>query len=370
MKKSIFSALIVFLLLLPCLRSFADVTLLDTEKSKLQLTGFFKLDAVYQDAGVNGLTFPRYATAGDGNTYLTVSHSRFGFKYTGTPLANGMNVSAVLEWDFFDSTSANQMKFRFRQGYFSLSKKGHTLLFGQTWDLFSPLGPYTLMTNGYLWQTGNLGFRHAQARYAYSAAHLDLGVSVSDPASSGGWTAKMPVLQARLGLKLGADNKYQLGVSGIYGHENVSSSTVFFKNKVDISGLSLDWNLAFCKNLSLKGEYAMGSNLTYVSSRAATYSDIMQQEFAAKKMSAFWSELLLVKNKFSGWLGYAFEDLNDNDQLAAKELKMTNCLLAGIQYAVGSGISFGLEFTHFLSQHFQSDNFGTNQFIFSAILSL
>jgi hypothetical protein len=60
---------------------------------------------------------------------------------------------------------------------------------------------------------------------------------------------------------------------------------------------------------------------------AATYSDIILQEFAANKMSAFWSELLLVKNKFSGWLGYAFEDLNNKDQLAAKELKRTNCLM-------------------------------------------
>ncbi len=93
-----------------------------------------------------------------------------------------MNVAAVLEWDFFDITSPNQMKLRFRQGYFTLAKNNHSLLFGQAWDLFSPLGPTTLMTNGYLWQTGNLGFRHAQVRYAYSAPRFDFAVSVNDPA--------------------------------------------------------------------------------------------------------------------------------------------------------------------------------------------
>jgi hypothetical protein len=358
------------LLLLPCLRSFADVTLLDAEKSKLQLYGFFKLDAVYQDAGVNGLTIPRYAVAGDGNAYLSATHSRFGFKYSGTPLNNGMNVSAVLEWDFLDTTSPNQMKPRFRQGFFSLQKNSHTLLFGQAWDLFSPLGPTTLMTNGYLWQTGNLGFRHAQVRYAFSGPRLDFAVSLNDPASSGGWKSKMPVLQSRLGLKLGAGNKFQLGLSGIYGRENTENATVAFKNKVNISGLGLDWNLVPCKHLTLKGEYALGENLAYVLSRASTYADTQLQEFAAKKVSSFWTELLLAKDKLSGWLGYAFEDLNDEGQLAANELKKTSSLLAGIQYAAGSGVSFGLEFSHLLSQHYQSEKIKTNQLIFSAILNL
>lgn len=370
MKKFTFSALAIALFLLPCLQAFADVALLDTEKNKLQLTGFFKFDAVYQDAGVNGLTIPRYAVAGDGNAYLSATHSRIGFKYVGTPLANGMAVSAVLEMDFLDTTSPTQMKPRFRQGFFSLQKDKHTVLFGQTWDLFSPLGPTTLMTNGYLWQTGNLGFRHAQVRYSYSAPRLDFAISVSDPASSGGWAAMTPVLQARFTLKLGAGNKYQLGLSGIYGRENASGANIPFKNKVNISGLGLDWNLLLCKRLTLKGEYAMGGNLTYVSSRSATFADMANQEFAAKKVSAFWSELLLVKGKLSGWLGYAFEDLNDEGQLAAKELKKTDCLLAGVQYAAGSGVSFGLEFAHFLSQPFQSEKIRTNQLVFSAVFNL
>ena len=370
MKQYPILAITIVLLLLPCLRTYGDVSIIDTEKNKLQLFGFFKLDAAYQDGGVNGLTFPRYATAGDGNLYLSTTHTRFGFKYAGTPLSNGMNVAAVLEWDFFDTASPNQMKLRFRQGYFTLAKKSHSLLFGQAWDLFSPLGPTTLMTNGYLWQTGNLGFRHAQMRYTYSAPRFDLAVSLSDPATAGGWAASMPVLQGRLGIKLGANNKYQLGLSGIYGRENASATALAFKNKVDIAGLGLDWNLALCKRLSLKGEYAMGGNLGYVSSRAAQFTDIARQEFTAKKVSAFWSELLLVQGKWNGWLGYAFENLSDEDQLTAKELKKTDTLLAGIQFAAGSGVSFGLEFTHFISDYFQSTKAKTNQVMFSAILSL
>ncbi|MCU0235729.1 MAG: hypothetical protein MUC72_01430 [Acidobacteria bacterium] len=370
MKRTLILAFLLSLLLLPCLRAYGDVTLLDTEKSKLQLYGFFKLDAAYQDGGVNGLTFPRYATGGDGNLYLSATHTRFGLKYAGAPLSNGMNLSAVLEWDFFDTASPNQMKPRFRQGYFSLAKKGHSLLFGQAWDLFSPLGPTTLMINGYLWQTGNVGFRHAQVRYTYSALRFDFAASISDPATAGGWAAIMPVLQGRLGLKLGANGRYQVGLSGIYGREKASAATVAFNNTVAAAGASLDWNLSICKRLALKGEFLSGANLTYVVSRAGLFTDIARQEFAAKKVQAFWSELLLSEGKWNGWLGYAFEDLSDDDQLAARELKKTGALLAGVQFAAGSGVSFGLEFAHFTSDYFLSAKAKTNQVMFSALLSL
>jgi hypothetical protein len=363
MKKKTILSFAIALLLLPCLRAFGDIGILDTEKNKLQLYGFFKLDAVYQDGSVNGLTFPRYAVPGDGNLYLSATHTRFGFKYTGTPLNNGMNVAAVLEWDFFDTASPNQMKLRFRQGYFSLQKERHSLLFGQAWDLFSPLGPTTLMTNGYLWQTGNLGFRHAQVRYAYSAPHFDLTLSVSDPATSSGWAARMPVLQGRLGLKLGASNKYQLGISGIYGREKITSTGApveplkKYVNNADIAGVSLDWNLALCKLLTLKGEFADGKNLAYVSSRAATVFYTGDRTLDVEEASSFWTELLFSRNKVSGWLGHGYENVDG---------KKVNCWLAGTQLAVGGGISFGLEFTHFDSQYIAK----TNQVILSAILNL
>ncbi len=284
MKKFTLSALAVALLLLPCLRSFADVALLDTEKNKLQLYGFFKLDAVYQDAGVNGLTIPRYAVSGDGNLYLSATHSRFGFKYTGTPLSNGMNLSAVLEWDFLDTTSPNQMKPRFRQGYFSLQKNGHTLLFGQAWDLFSPLGPTTLMTNGYLWQTGNLGFRHAQVRYSYSAPAPRFRASrstIPPPAAAG--APRCRSCRGAWGSSWARTTSSSSASRASTAGKTPAATTVPFKNKINISGLGLDWNLVLCKHLSLKGEYAMGENLSYVSSRSAWYADAAGQEFVGQE---------------------------------------------------------------------------------------
>lgn len=371
MKRTMAFCLLCAGIVLLRLPVFADITLVDTDKNKLQLYGFFKLDAAFQDGGVNGLTFPRYAVAGDGSLYLSATHTRFGFKYAGTPLANGMNVAAVLEFDFFDTATPTQMKPRFRQGYFTLGRKGHSLLLGQAWDLFSPLGPTTLMINGYLWQTGNLGFRHAQVRYAYATPRFDLAFSLSDPATAGGWSAKMPVLQSRLGIKLGKGGKHQLGLSGIYGREDVSpSGSAFTGNAVDVAGAALDWNLPLCRHLALKGEYASGANLAYVMSRGGYYLATEVPALKGKKSSSFWSEILLSRGKWNGWLGYAFEDLVKEEQLAASDLKKTDTLLAGIQFAPGSGVSFGLEYALFTSRFLQSEKETTSQVMLSAQLSL
>lgn len=371
MNRTVILCLLGAMILLSGLPVFADVTLVDSEKSKLQLYGFFKLDAAFQDGGVNGLTFPRYAVAGDGNLYLSATHSRFGFKYAGTPLANGMSVAAVLEFDFFDTTTPTQMKPRFRQGYFTLGRKGHSLLLGQAWDLFSPLGPTTLMINGYLWQTGNLGFRHAQVRYSYAAPRFEVAFSLSDPATKGGWSTQVPVLQSRLGLKLGAGGKYQLGLSGIYGREDVPyAGTAFTGDTVDMAGAALDWNLPLCKHLTLKGEYASGANLAYAMSRGDIYLDAKVPALKGKKSSSFWSELLLSRGKWSGWLGYAFENLFAEEQLAARDLKKTDTLLAGIQFAAGSGVSFGLEYALFTSRYIVSEKATTSQVMLSAQLNL
>ena len=271
MKKFIFPALLLALVLLPCLRAFADISLLDTEKSKLQLYGFFKLDAAYQDGGMNGLTFPRYAIR-RGRQPVPFRHPHPLRLQVRRHAAEQRHerLAAVLEWDFFDTTSPNQMKLRFRQGYFSLAKNGHSLLFGQAWDLFSPLGPTTLMTNGYLWQTGNLGFRHAQVRYAYSAPRLDFAVSLNDPATSGGWRRRCRCCRGAWGSSwaraTSTSSAFRASTAG--RTPKALYSTKFSGTRSTIAGVSLDWNLAFCKLLALKGEYARGENLSYVSSRA------------------------------------------------------------------------------------------------------
>ncbi len=362
-------ALGFFSLALSVLPISADVVLMDTEKSKFSFYGFVKLDAGYQDGGVNSMTVARYATAGQGNLFLNAANSRFGFKFSGAPLDSGLKIGGSLEFDLLDTATPNQMKIRTRQAFFSLQKGNSTFVFGQAWDVFSPLGPTTLNTNGFLWQVGNLGFRHAQVRYSLGLPRLDFSISVSDPASGNGWKSKLPVLQSRLALKLAEKGKIQLGISAAYGKEKTENTAPLYSSNVNAMGICFDWILPLVKSLTLKGEFALGENLANFLGRAGVYNNVAAMKFEAKKSNSLWAELVYVKKEWTAWAGYSFESLTTESQLTANELKDTSCILAGIQYAIGSGVTVGMEYSRFLSECMNSAKSTTNQFMLSGIYS-
>jgi hypothetical protein len=331
---------------------------------KLEFIGFLKLDMMMHDAGINSFYAPRYAVPGDGETNLTAMHSRFGFRWTGTPLASGFKVGGLVEWDLFDA-SANQMRFRTRQVYLNLTKGGTNLLFGQAWDVFSPLGPTTLMTNGYLWQTGNLGFRRAQIRFGQEFKHFDFAASVNDPASEAGSKSQVPLFQSRFGVRLGPGNKIRIGVSGAYGKEEYKSAS--YQTDVDVKGLSLDWSVPFGKIFEFKGELANGDNLATFLSRASVFNSTSSLEFQAKNATSSWTELTIAKGRLNGWVGYAFENLTITGQLATGDIADTNAAFTGIQFKLGKEVSLGLEYTYFLSERVGASNPHTHQVLFSAV---
>jgi len=345
----------------------AAVKIFDSDEYSVDLYGFFKLDATVQDNPTNSLLAPRYALPGDGSTTsLTAMNSRFGLKFSGLKITGGWKVGGNLEFDLFDGSSRNQMKFRARHAYLTLSKGSTTFLAGQYWDLFSPIGPTTLMTNGYLWNTGNLGFRRAQIRYSVSGQGFDLALSLSDPTIAGAISTGMPLAQARLGITLGGRAKTKLGVSAAYGRDRHSAPGL--ETDVDILGLSLDWIVPATNNWVLKGEFGFGKNLSVFLSRADVVQNAAADEFAGMKVMSFWTEILYTAKKTSFWLGYAFENLRDDDQVTAGGLQDTSCILAGVQYHAGGKVSFGLEYTRFLSKYNQvSDKASANQFILSVI---
>ncbi|UCH92687.1 MAG: hypothetical protein JSV88_20655 [Candidatus Aminicenantes bacterium] len=327
--------------------------------------GFIKLDAHYQDSGMNSILAPRYAKPGEGNLALTAMNTRFGFKWEGAKICRGWKIGAQLEWDLFDGASANQMKFRTRHANFTLTNGGSTFLFGQFWDLFAPLGPTTLMTNGYLWQVGNVGFRRAQMRYTYSSDKFSFGASINDPTSAGARATKMPIVESRLGVTLVPGKT--IGVSAAYGKERNGAGTPL-QTDVTIMGVCLDWNLSF-PTITLKGEFATGENLRNFLSRAHVWEDTINGQFDGKKVNSFWGQIVYGK-KCTLWVGYAFEKFTDTSQLSALDLKDTYCMFAGIKCVLCDGVSFGLEYAHFISKYYMGPpDDKTNQFIGSFIYS-
>ncbi|MDH3452475.1 MAG: hypothetical protein OEN20_08640 [Gammaproteobacteria bacterium] len=313
----------------------ADLTLSRNANRELNFYGFAKLDATYQTDETNSIVAPRFATGSDdGAMNLTAMHSRFGFKWTGPTLENGYRAGAVLEFDLFDASSSNQMKFRDRLAAFTLRRDSSTWLFGQHWDVFSPLNPTTLMTNGNLWNTGNLGFRRAQVRYSGTAGKqgIDWAASVNDP-STGGTPApntESPILEGRLGLRV---RQASVGISAALGDDESSG------DKESIAGLSVDWIVPFGNDLTIKGEAGMGENLAVFLSRSGVDQNVL----------AVWVELVqTAAGSNDWWVGLGLENVDD----VSTGAEDTQLLFGGYQWKLagaggGSPVRLGVEAARF-----------------------
>lgn len=339
----------------------ADITIFKNETHELSIYGFAKLDATYQSDGMNSLVAPRFATGGRNSaTNLTAMHSRFGLKWNGPALKNGYQAGAVLEFDLFDPASNNQMQFRDRLAALTLSRNKTTWLFGQHWDVFSPLNPTTFMTNGNLWNTGNLGFRRAQVRYARNGDMVDWAVSVNDPSTSGtGPNTDAPIIEGRIGFNVGAA---KIGVSGAFGDDE---NTIAGDEK-DISGVSVDWMVPFGKTLTFKGEAADGENLAVFLSRSSVNATTGDEQDATD----VWTELVHSGAKYNWWVGIGIEQIDD---VVVGGNEDTKVVFGGFQWKLkgavlaGSPVLLGVEVARFETDLAGGGNNDADQVIFSAI---
>jgi len=260
------------------------------------------------------------------------------------------------------------MKFRVRHAYLGMKGESHQLLFGQYWDLFSPLGPTTLNTNGYMWQTGNLGFRRAQFRFTYLYDPIELGVSISDPTDMEKTYKGLPVFMGRIGANLGEKKNYKVGVSfvGAQGTYSYADEVVAFENDETTWGVSFDWMLPLVEGLSFKGEAATGENLNIFLSRAGVYTDVAGMSFEPVGTTAIWAQLVYKFDEATVWGGYATEML-ESSEIGSGSLEDTAAIFVGMLYSLGAKTSLGAEYTFFDSTYKDTDNGDTNQFQLSWI---
>ncbi|MBR0190613.1 MAG: hypothetical protein IJQ31_00930 [Thermoguttaceae bacterium] len=113
--------------------------------------------------------FPLWVRNGekDKAAYIDAKPTRLGFNLACPEMAcmPGTKITAVFETDFENTyTSENKPDMELRKAYIQLQNECSMFLFGQTWELISPLYPPTLNW-GYGSSAGNFAFRRAQIRY-------------------------------------------------------------------------------------------------------------------------------------------------------------------------------------------------------------
>lgn len=302
----------------------AEVTLFKNENHQLSLYGWVKLDATYQSNDMNSKVAPRYAVSdGAEGVNFTAMHSRIGTKWAGPQMVHGYKAAGVLEFDLFDPSTNNQMQFRTRLFAFTLSDGTSTWLFGQHWDVFSPVQPTTLMTNGFLWQTGNMGFRRAQARYTYAPSPWEFSLSVNDPSTGGGTSdTDSPLVEGRVGLESGGA---KFGISGAWGQDK----TTIPGEDSRIWGVSADLVVPLTSNFTLKGELATGENLGVFLSRAKVNTVTGEEQGVVSG----WAEIVYSGADFNWWIGGAMEN---PDNVEVGKVEDTWMTFAAIQYKLKS----------------------------------
>jgi hypothetical protein len=190
----------------------------EKESFKIVPYGYIKLDAAYDTARVNVGNFARWVEPGepvdDDNQFsMTANQTRLGLKVSG-PITDDVKVSGKVEIDFYGG-GENKAKPYMRHAYLQIDwpKTGWSFLAGQTWDVISPVNPYTI--NLVAWWSGNIGYRRPQIRVTKvfsmgEASQCSIALAILrtiGPKSEfatvdSGADSGLPTVQGRLAFKL------------------------------------------------------------------------------------------------------------------------------------------------------------------------
>jgi hypothetical protein len=187
---------------------------------------FGKATAVAATAAAHPIADPNYDQP---FTTFQLQQTRVGVK-----IGEGKPLSGKVEIDFIDDNFSHSSPIqgtgvRLRLAYVTYKPSpGHTVMFGQNWDIFSPLNAATMNMVGNSFQAGNVAFLRPQLAYTYGtgegieiSAALGLRQQNVNPAMNLTELGMFPTFAIQAGFKKGKD---WYGVSGIIGAEETSQA--------------------------------------------------------------------------------------------------------------------------------------------------
>jgi len=332
----------------------------EAAKPKFDPGGWLKVDGYFIRGGVNSLDGPRWAVDDDDangtvNTFTgTIQNTRFWLDYGDLRLSDKVTSNFYLEIDLInlgdipDSSKYNSNQIRFRQLYADLIFPSHFWRIGQAWDIFSPLNPTTFNTNGDFRHGGNAGNRRPQVRWTSSSNQSrftgELSVSANLGTTDGqnsGEDSGLPVFMGRLayGLAGGGEKKATVGVSGLWGKEEVDGLV----DDADQYALGLDLDLPISDKVSFMGEIQSGKNTD-----AFTFGGGINLT-TGKEIGATsgWGQILYRIDErylFTGYLG--LEDIDSGD-LNNGDREGNTILAVHVRYDFLKVCAVGFEYEHF-----------------------
>jgi hypothetical protein len=226
------------------------------------------------------------STQPEGEFVVDARTTRLGLDVAGPqiPCLNCAGSGGKVEIDFQNSplvsstgvpSTENRATILLRHAYLEVKNDEFRLLFGQTWDVVSPLLPGMLMYS-VGWDGGNIGYRRAQLRgerfLAFSdtslvTAQISANQQVFEDASPviKGETPDWPIIEGRTAWTIGARGKgcrpITIGVSGHIGEEQFDHTVFGPNNRRRTWSGNIDFRMPITERLGFQAECFTGENL-------------------------------------------------------------------------------------------------------------
>ena len=342
----------------------------------VQLYGYIKADAAWDSARTDVGNFARWveSEAGrnkDSQFNVTARQTRLGLKING-PEGNGAKASGIVEIDFFGGTSENKPEPMMRHAYLKIDweKIGFSVLAGQTWDVISPLNPYTL-NYSVGWWAGNLGYRRPQIRVTQllnlgEGVDLKLEAAVArtigrdnglfDPGDTGE-DACLPGIQGRAAVTfpLLAAGPTTVGLSSHFAQEEYDTDASDHGVTLDSWSANLDVTQPINGWISIKGELFTGENMdAYLGGIGQGVNTATLEEIGT---CGGWAAASL--SPWDRWrfnLGAGVEAINAKDVTSASARTVNRMVFGNAIYEILPNASVGFEISHWHTEYKARDD--------------
>lgn len=336
--------------------------------------GYIKGDYIYDDSdtGNSNLAFAAPSESGgntnDDRTNITARQSRVGGIIT-APNIGEAKVRGVFEMDFYGDGAENSAALRLRKAFGEITGKDNwSFMFGQDWEIISPLSPDTLnfMYGGY---SGNPGFRYPQMRGAKwfilpdeSKLKFEAGVTRELPQDiateagtiEDGRDSAMPTFEGRTSW---AKKGFEVGLSGHVGQEELDWDYVGDDDKVPTWSLNGDLQIPIYSNFKFQGEAFWASNYD---SHYGNPVGINPVTGDAVEVMGGWAEI--------GWkpkpaacvfhtnLGSGYVDPSNSDMEGTTGFNQNQYYYTNVKYFFSEYLWTGLELSYYKTDYQDADS--------------
>jgi len=251
---------------------------------ELQIYGFVKLDAAYDTDQASPGNFVKWIdldpeNPNDSQFSMTANQTRVGLWVTGPDdEEKSLQTKGRIEIDFYGGGAENKPNPMLRLAYVDLHWRdsGWRFVAGQTFDIISPLFPYTV-NYSVQWWAGNIGYRRPQIQgkkdLAISessqmqiAAGMTRDIGSTDSVFAdvdSGTDAGVPGFQGRLGWKVGTHRPrpVSFGFSGHWSKESFELNEMGDHEDFNSWSANFDLQVPLGAKINLKTEAYTGANL-------------------------------------------------------------------------------------------------------------